>query len=215
MRVIRPMLALGLLAVVARQAFAQEPYATLEVRGGYSSPMGTAKDQLKGQTSFGAGAAIALGSRLHLGVSVDWAHHSLRYVADANGTPTVPLTTCPGTGTCGVIGGAADHQLNVLHTFLKLSFSVVNSSKVTFDINAGPGFMVFSPNQNLKDATGQSTDGHFAVNAGAAMTYWFTDRIGVVLSPQVDIALKKTKGDVFTTTSGTIMPLTGGFRFKI
>ncbi len=193
MRVLRPVLAVGFLALTAGPVFAQARYATVEIRAGYTEPLGTAKDSLKGQSSFGAGAAIALADRLHLALSVDWAHHSQK----------------------PVIGGINDKQWNVVHTFLKASYSVVQEGRWTVGLNAGPGIMVFSPNQVLRDALGVRTDVHFAVNAGATITWWFVDRIGIMASPQMDMAFKKTSGQYFKTNSATMFPITGGFQFKI
>jgi len=197
MRVLRPIFAAGLLGLLASPAFAQERYATVDVRAGYTFNSGVAGDSLKGQTSFGGDAYIGLSNRLHLGVSADWAHHSQK---KPDGT---------------VVGGVDDLQWSVLHAFLKVKFDLLQSSKVTFAINAGPGLMVFSPNQAMKDARGTSTDGHFAVNGGATLTYWFSDRIGIIGSGQADIALKRTTGQIFQTSSGMMFPITGGFAFKI
>jgi hypothetical protein len=197
MRVLRPVLAVGFLALMAGPVLAQERYATVDIRAGFTQPLGTAKDSLKGQSSFGAGAAIALGNRLHLGLSVDWAHHSQK---QADGS---------------VIGGVNDEQWNVVHTFLKASYNVVQEGRFTVGLNAGPGIMVFSPNQVLKDALGVRTDVHFAVNAGATITWWFADRIGLMASPQMDMAFKKTSGQYFKANSATMFPITGGFQFKI
>ena len=196
MRVLRPMFAVGFLALLASPLLAQDRYATVDVRAGYTFLSGTAKDTLKGQSSFGGSAFIALGDRLHLGFSADWAHHS-RKQADGS-----------------VIGGAQDQKWNVLHTFLKVSYDVVQSEKVTFSLNAGPGLMFFSPNEVLK-AAGRNSDTHVAVNGGARITYWFADRIGLLGSAQADIALKKTKGQIFLNSSAMMFPITGGFVFKI
>src|SRR5688500_20203800 len=76
MRVLRPVCAVAFLALTAGPAIAQDRYATLDVRGGYTKPLGAAKDSLHGQSSFGAGAAVRLGNRRHLGLTADWAHHS-------------------------------------------------------------------------------------------------------------------------------------------
>lgn len=197
MRVLRPILAAGLLGLLASPVFAQDRYATVDVRGGYTFSSGTAKDSLKGQSSFGGGAYIALGNRLHLGLSADWAHHSQKL---ADGT---------------VRGGPTDLQWSVLHTFLKVSVDLVQTEKVTFALNAGPGLMVFSPNQQLKDERGVKTDAHIAVNVGATVTYWFADRIGLLGSFQADIALKRTGGQIFKNSSAMMFPITGGFAFKI
>lgn len=197
MRVLRPIFAAGLLGLLASPALAQGRYATVDVRAGYTFLSGVAGDSLKGQTSFGGGAYIALGDRLHLGLSADWAHHSQKLA----------------TGL--IVGGPNDLQWNVLHTFLKVSFDLVHSDKVTFAINAGPGLMVFSPNQQLRDTRGLKSDAHFAVNGGATATYWFADRIGIIGSFQADIAMKKTKGQIFPTGSAMMFPITGGFAFKI
>jgi hypothetical protein len=196
MRVLRPMFAVGVLALLAGPALAQDRYATLDVRAGYMKLMGSAGDTLKGQSSFGAGAHIALGSRLHLGLTADWAHHSRR---QADGS---------------VIGGPNDPQWNVLHGFLKVSFDVASTDKITFALNAGPGLVVFSPNDVLKDA-GFLNDAHFAANIGASLTYWFSDRIGLLASPQLHMVMKKTSGQIFTDKSAMFLPLTGGFVFKI
>jgi hypothetical protein len=189
--------AVGILALIAGPVLAQDRYATVDLRGGYTAASGTTGDALKGQTSFGVGAMIAIGSHAHLGLTMDWAHHSLK---QADGT---------------VIGGANDQQWNVLHTFLKFSVEVVNTDKVTLGLNAGPGIMIFSPNEPLKAPTGFTTDTHLAGNVGATITYWFSNHIGLVLSPQVDIALKKKSGQFATDKSAMLLPITGGFRFKI
>ena len=205
MRVLRPVFAAGIFALMAGPLLAQEPtrFATVEIRAGYTkTPKGnsndiTARQSLKGQSSFGAGATIALGSRLHLGVTADWAHHSV-YV-----------------GPDSVVGGAEDQQWNILHAFVKVSYSLLAMDKVTIAVNAGPGLMIFSPNQVIRDATGDRTDAHFAVNGGATITWWFADRIGLMASPQADIALKKGSGQIFRDRSATTFPITGGFQFKI
>ena len=197
MRVLRPVFAAGVLALLASPALAQDRYATVDVRAGYTFNSGVAGDSLKGQTSFGAGAHIALGNRLRLGLTADWAHHS-QFV-----------------GPDSVVGGPDDLKWNVLHTFLKLSFDLVQTDKVTFALNAGPGIMVFSPNQVLKDTRGVKSDAHLAVNAGATLTYWFAERIGLIGSIQADIAMKKTTGQIFQDGSAMMVPITGGFAFKI
>lgn len=197
MRVLRPVLAVGFLAILARPVLAQDRYAAVDIRGGYTYNSGDAGTFLKGQSSFGVGVKVALGTRMHLGMSADWAHHSQKL---ANGS---------------VVGGPNDPQWNVLHTFLKLSFDAVKAEKVTVALNAGPGVIFFSPNQVLRDGTGVRSDAHMALNAGGTLTYWFSDRIGLLLSPQVNIALKKTSGQIFTTGSALMLPLTAGFQFKI
>ncbi|HEU5219924.1 MAG TPA: hypothetical protein VFU23_14790 [Gemmatimonadales bacterium] len=197
MRVLRPMFAAGLLGLLASPVLAQDRYATVDIRAGYTFTSGEAGDSLKGQTSFGGGAYIALGSRMHLGFSVDWAHHSQKL---PDGT---------------VVGGPNDLQWNVIHAFLKVGYDVVHTEKVSFALNAGPGLMIFSPNQVLRDSRGLSTDAHFAVNGGTTLTYWFADRIGLIGSAQANIALKKTSGQIFTDKSGMMFPVSGGFTFKI
>jgi hypothetical protein len=205
MRVLRPVLAAGILVLLAGPALAQgERYATVAVRAGYTkAPTGNATDlasgqSFKGQSSFGAGTFVALGDRLHLGLTVDWAHHSVKQPPDG-----------------AVIGGANDEQWNLVHAFLKVSYDVVSMKAWTIALNAGPGLMVFSPNQVLRDAQGLRTDAHFAVNGGATITWWFADRIGIIASPQVDYAMKKTKGQIFKDKGAAFFPITGGFQFKI
>lgn len=205
MRVLRPVFAIGVFALTAGPVLAQESgrFATVEIRAGYTqTSKGNADDvtagqSLKGESSFGAGGSIALGSRLHLALSADWAHHS---VYQTDGT---------------VIGGANDQRWNIVHTFVKLSYSLVAMVKWTVALNAGPGLMVYSPNRALRDATGIRTDAHFAVNGGATITWWFAERIGLLASPQADIALRKSSGQIFKDKSATSFPITGGFQFKI
>ena len=196
MKVLRPVLAVGALVLLAGPALAQERYATVDVRAGYTLPLSDAKTMFKGQSSFGAGAAIALADKIHLGATFDFAHHSVK---QTNGT---------------VIGGPNDEQYNLVHAFLKVSFDAVEMNHWTVSFNAGPGLVFFSPNQILKDQ-GQVADRHFAVNAGATITWWFADRIGIVLSPQADLAFSRSSGHVFTSKKALLLPLTGGFRFKL
>jgi hypothetical protein len=206
MRVFRPVLAVAAFALTAGSALAQEQgrFATVEVRAGFTqTSKGTssdlaAKQSLKGQSSFGAGAAIALGTRIHLGLTADWAHHSVYQPAGDT-----------------VIGGANDQQWNVLHTFVKVSYSLIQMPKLTVALNAGPGLMIFSPNQVVRDSTGERSDAHFAVNGGATITWWFSDRIGLMASPQADYAFKKSSGQIFKFKSAKMFPITGGFQFKI
>lgn len=193
MRVLRAVCTVAFLALTAGPALAQDRYATLDVRGGYTKTVGQAGDSLKGQSSFGAGATIQVGNRIHVGLTADWAHHS-----------ELP-----------VIGGPQDRQWNVLHSFIKLSFDLMNSEKVTVALNAGPGLMVFSPNQVLKDATGARTSAHFAANLGGTVTWWFANRIGLIGSAQADFAFKKSSSFIFKDGTALLVPLTGGFRFKI
>jgi hypothetical protein len=193
MRVLCAVSTVAFLALTAGPALAQDRYATLDVRGGYTKPFGAAADSLKGQSSFGAGATIQIASRLHVGLTADWAHHSEE----------------------PVIGGPQDRQWNVLHAFVKLSVDLLNSDKVTVALNAGPGLMVFSPNQVLKDAVGYRTSAHFAGNVGGTITWWFADRIGIIGSAQADFAMKKSSSYIFADEMALLMPITGGFRFKI
>jgi hypothetical protein len=193
MKVLRAVSAVAFLALTAGPALAQDRYATLDVRGGYTKTVGQAGDSLKGQSSFGAGATIQIANRLHLGLTADWAHHS-----------QLP-----------VIGGPEDEQYNVVHAFLKVAFDVLNADKVTVGLNAGPGLMVFSPNQVLKDATGVKSSAHFAVNVGGTVTWWFAERIGLIGSVQADFAMKKSSSPLFADGTALFVPLTGGFRFKI
>jgi hypothetical protein len=210
MRIIRPVFAAGILVLLAGPVLAQgERYATISVRAGYTKPpKGDANDlaigqSLKGQSSFGASAMVALGDRLHLGLTADWAHHSVYQV-----NPDPPPDRI-------IIGGATDPQWNIVHAFLKVSYDLVQVKSWTVALNAGPGLMVFSPNQIIRDAQGLRTDAHFAVNGGATITWWFADRIGIIASPQLDYAMKKTKGQIFTDKGAIFFPITGGFQFKI
>ena len=197
MRVLRPVLAVGALILLAGPVLAQERYALVDVRAGYTLPLGSAtKETFKGQSSFGAGAAIALADKIHLGLTFDWAHHSLK---QPDGS---------------VVGGPNDPQYNVFHTFLKVMFDAVNQDKFTIAVNAGPGMLFFQPNDILK-AQAVESDRHIALNAGLTITWWFSDRIGLVASPQADIALSRSSGHIFTDNKAMLFPLTGGFRFKI
>ncbi|MGH7559928.1 MAG: hypothetical protein ACRENB_02805 [Gemmatimonadales bacterium] len=191
MRVPRPVLAVGVLALLAGPALAQDKYATAELRAGYAVTLGEAKDSLNSSTSFGAGAAIALAQRLYLGFQVDWATHE-----------TKPITS-------------PVREWSVLHAFLKVGYNIVDMPKWTVRLSGGPGIMSFSPNQELQTLFGSGNDVHFAVNGSIAVTYWFAERIGLHIAPQFDIAFKKTSGQIFKESSGMIFPLGGGLQFKI
>lgn len=206
MKVLRPVLAVGAVALLAGPARAQERYATVDVRAGYTLPLSDAKTMFKGQSSFGAGAAIALANKIHLGLSFDYAHHSVKQ-SDA-------FCTAAGKPAGCVVGGPDDEEYNIAHLFLKVSFDAVDMNHWTVSFNAGPGLMFFSPNDVLK-AKGLEGDRHFAVNAGATITWWFADRIGILLSPQADLAFSRSSGHVFIDKKALLLPLTGGFRFKI
>jgi hypothetical protein len=197
MKVLRPILAAGFLGLLAGPVLAQDRYATLDVRAGYTFATGAADSLLKSQSSFGASANIALAQRLHLGLSVDWANMSQK---DAAGN---------------TVGGPNDLQWKVLSALLKVGFDLVQTEKFTLGVNAGGGTVVFSPNEVLKSTTGVKNDAHFAVNGGATVTYWFADRIGIIGSAQANMALKKSSGQIFTDKSATFFPITGGFSFKL
>src|SRR5688572_33176373 len=115
MRVLRPVCAVAFLALTAGPALAQDRYATLDVRGGYTKPLGAAKDRRHGQSSFGAGATVQLGNRLHLALTADWAHHSEK----------------------PVIGGPNDRPCNVLHVFVMVVHDVVATEQVPVALNGG------------------------------------------------------------------------------
>ena len=209
MRVLRPVVAAGFLVLLAGPALAQERYATISVRAGYTkAPTGNDDDLIagqsfKGQTSFGASAFVALGDRLHVGLTTDWAHHSV-YVVNPNPPPAKII-----------VGGPTDPQWNLVHAFVKVSYDVVQMKSWTVALNAGPGLMVFSPNQTLRDSVGVRTDAHFAANVGATITWWFADRIGIIASPQADFAFKKASGQIYKDKTTVWFPITGGFQFKI
>src|SRR6185436_21163805 len=118
MRFLRPVLTVAASVLLASPGFAQDRYATIDIRGGYTVPLGnTTKNTFKGQSSFGAGVAIALSDHIHLGPTFDWAHHSLK---QADGS---------------VIGGPNDEQYNVFHVFLKASWEALNAGKLTVGVN--------------------------------------------------------------------------------
>lgn len=206
MTALRPMLAFGALILVAGPAVAQGRYATIDVRAGYTLPLSDAKTEFKGQSSFGLGVAIALADRVHLGLTFDEAHHSVKQ--------SDTFCAAAGKPTGCVIGGPEDEQYNVFHLFLKASFDAINQNHFTIGFNAGPGLLFFSPNNVLK-AQAVESDRHFAINAGMTITWWFSDRIGILASPQADVALSRSSGHIFTDHKAMMFPLTGGFRFKI
>lgn len=191
MRVFRSVLAVGVLALLAAPARAQEKFATAELRAGYGVTLGDAKDSLQASTIFGAGAAIAVTQRLKLGFSVDFGSHESKPLVD-------PL-----------------REWRVFHAFLRLAYNIVDVPQWTVGINAGPGIMGFSPNDEIRNAEGIGSEVHFAANVGGTITYWFTERIGLLLSPQLNIAFKKSTGNIFFDKSGMFAPMTGGLQFKI
>src|SRR5260221_675696 len=119
MRVLRPVLALGIFALSAGPVLAQNSgkFATVEIRAGFTkTSKGDATDiglgqSLKGQSSFGAGGFIALSSRLQAGITAGWAHHSVYQVGDT------------------VIGGANHPQRKILPTLGQPRFNVRHMDK--------------------------------------------------------------------------------------
>ena len=100
-------------------------------------------------------------------------------------------------------------DITTRHYMAKLGYQLTPSRDIGWDVavNLGAGAVSFKA-----DVPNASTDTYFAINAGAKITYNFSARIGLVLSPQGDIAFsdKNTLG----SSTAWVWPFSAGLRIK-
>jgi hypothetical protein len=99
-----------------------------------------------------------------------------------------------------------DFDINTLHYMGKVGYDAYVSDRVTVTVNLGAGLVQFGG-----DLPESKT--YFAINAGAKIAVGLTDRIGLLFSPQGDIAF--TKEAELGTTNAWVWPFGVGLRFQL
>lgn len=96
--------------------------------------------------------------------------------------------------------------IKTLHYIAKLGYSLTGPKEQGWEalVNLGAGAVGF-------DVAG-TTKTYFAINAGAKFTYNVNRNIGIVISPQGDIAFSK-KADL-NTTNAWVWPISAGLRVR-
>lgn len=98
-------------------------------------------------------------------------------------------------------------EINTLHYMGKVGYSLTGPRERGWEalVNLGAGAVGF-------DVAGTTTT-YFAINAGAKLTYNVNRNVGIVLSPQGDIAF--TKKDELDTTNAWVWPISAGLRLRM
>ena len=101
-------------------------------------------------------------------------------------------------------------DIKTLHYIGKLGYMLTNQTDHGWEalVNLGAGAMGFK----IGPSGASTTKTYVAINAGAKIAYNFNRSIGVVLSPQGDIAFTK-KADL-NTTNAWVWPVTAGLRIR-
>ena len=96
-------------------------------------------------------------------------------------------------------------DITTMHYIGKVGYSFTGPRERGWEVavNLGAGAVSF-------DVDGADSFTYPAINAGAKITYNFTPQLGLVLSPQGDIAFSKE--DELTTTNAWVWPITAGIR---
>ena len=102
--------------------------------------------------------------------------------------------------------GASGTTINTLHYMAKVGYSLTGPRERGWEalVNLGAGAVGFD--------VGGSTKTYLAINAGAKVTYNLSRNLGVVISPQGDIAFSK-RADL-NTTNAWVWPVSVGLRFR-
>ncbi len=105
------------------------------------------------------------------------------------------------------VKGATDVDVKVNHFMGKLGYTIARSSngKLEVLVNLGAGLMTFG-------VDGAESKSFAAINAGAKIYYNFSDKVGLVLSPQGDIAFQDEAD--FGATTAWVWPVTAGLRVR-
>lgn len=156
----------------------------LEVRGGLNVPTFGIADAAKAGPSFGVGLNYRVGDRVWLMGDADFGFH----------------------GGADLPEGGSGPDVDVSHFIAKIGYQVATASngRLALILNAGAGAMRFAI-----DGGGSFT--YPAINVGAKLIYDVTSRVGLVLSPQGDIAFGK-KAEI-GTTNAWVWPVAVGLRF--
>jgi hypothetical protein len=185
----------GLALVLASPALAQRPEKPFqaEARAGYMLPTGDIADFVDGTFGFGASFGYYFTPKFVIMAEFDYGSHSYK-------TDIVD----PGFD----LGSAKE---DVMHLMGKIGYVLFQSAdgKMKILVNAGAGAMNF---KFKADGIESESTTKFAINAGAKFYYMFTPSIGIVISPQGDIAF--TNKDEDGSSSKWVWPLTAGFAFN-
>lgn len=186
----------ALALVFASPAMAQRPEKPFQVeaRAGYSLPTGNLADYVDGAFGFGAGVGYYFTPKFVIMGEFDFGSHSYKEdIVD------------PGFD----VGSAKE---DVMHFMGKIGYVLFQSAdgKMKILVNAGAGAMNFK--FKADDVESESTT-KFAINAGAKLYYMFTPSVGIVVSPQGDIAFGFDK-DVDGSSTKWVWPLSAGLAFN-
>jgi hypothetical protein len=98
-------------------------------------------------------------------------------------------------------------DINTTHLIAKLGYALTAPAARGWDVilNLGAGVVNF-------DVDGAEGNSYFAINAGAKLTYNFSPSLGLVLSPQGDIAF--TKENELGSKTAWVWPITAGLRIS-
>jgi hypothetical protein len=185
---------LALLAVIllaVGNAWAQSPAKPMifELHGGINVPTFDITDLAKAGGSFGAGFGYAATEKVYLIAEADFGFHG---GADSD-DPEVTYA-----------------DVDVSHYMGKVGYVVHEGTggKLKILLNAGLGLMAFKA-----DVEEAETNSYFAINAGAKFYYLVGENIGLVFSPQGDIAFVD-ENDGFTGGTAWIWPFSAGVYFN-
>jgi len=105
------------------------------------------------------------------------------------------------------VKGAANVDVKVNHFMGKLGYRIARSADGKFEmlINLGAGLVTFG-------VDGADSRSYPAINAGAKIYYNFSSGLGLVISPQGDIAFQD-KTD-FGASTAWVWPVTAGLRVR-
>ena len=186
----------ALALVFASPALAQRPEKPfhIEARAGYHLPTGNLADWVDGAFGFGAGFGYYFTPKFIFMADFDYGSHSFK---DDAADPGFEF----GSG-----------KEDIMHFMGKIGYVLFHSAdgKMKILVNAGAGGMNFNwkPDEGDSESTTK-----FAINAGAKLYYMFTPSIGIVVSPQGDIAFGFDK-DLEGSSTKWAWPLSGGLAFS-
>jgi len=184
----------ALALVFASPALAQRPEKPFQVeaRVGYYLPTGDAADWFDGAVGFGAGIGYYFTPKFVIMGEFDYASHSGKEDAI---DPEFEV-------------GAWDED--VMHIMGKIGYVLFQSAdgKMKILVNAGAGMMNFKEKYEGESVSNSK----FAINAGAKLYYMFSPSIGIVVSPQGDIAFTDKEED--GASSKWVWPLSAGLAFN-
>lgn len=105
------------------------------------------------------------------------------------------------------VKGATDVDVKVNHFMAKLGYVLGRSAdgKLEFLVNLGAGLMSFG-------VDGADWKRYAAINAGAKLYYNFSHSIGLVVSPQGDIAFQDSED--FGASTAWVWPISAGLRIR-